>query len=207
MNYLIKRIETEDKLKEVFRFFSKVFYEESKEYNEHYYLMGDRYTEMLETFKSHKEFLLYVVDEKESIIGCAIGKNIDLEKSSMVLSVIAVYKEYRNKGIAKALIEEIESECKRQGIKKITLGARLRACPLYLKCNYKPSLMIQVYDFATTHDIRNNNKYNLTEKESYQSDTYGFIIYNIDEVDEKYVSHFMNSVPTATVEYIFEKEL
>ena len=67
--------------------------------------------------------------------------------------------------------------------------------------------MIQLYYFATTHDIRNNNKYNLTEKESYQSDTYGFIIYNIDEVDEKYVSHFMNSVPTATVEYIFEKEL
>ena len=67
--------------------------------------------------------------------------------------------------------------------------------------------MVQVFDFATTKDIRKNNKYSLKEKDFYQGDTYGFIIYYVDDINEKYITNFEKDVETAHVQYLFEKDL
>lgn len=47
----IKVVETKEKLKEVFVFLSRLFFEDAKEYNEHYYTMCERFTEMSHQFE------------------------------------------------------------------------------------------------------------------------------------------------------------
>lgn len=47
----IKAVETKEKLKEVFVFLSRLFFEDAKEYNEHYYTMSERFTEMSHQFE------------------------------------------------------------------------------------------------------------------------------------------------------------
>ncbi|MDD6263971.1 MAG: GNAT family N-acetyltransferase [bacterium] len=120
---------------------------------------------------------------------------------------MGVSKEYRRKGYAKILIKKFENTCKKKNIIHIDLGARFRACPLYIEMGYKPSLMIQVFDFATIQDIRKANTFNLKETSSWQGDTYGFIFYNIPKVDEKYIDVFEKNVSTAHARFIFEKDL
>ena len=104
-------------------------------------------------------------------------------------------------------INEFEKRCKDKGIKHIDLGARFRACPLYIKLGYKPSLMIQVFDFANIDDVKKANKFNLKEGFSWQSDAYGFIFFEIDEIKEEYIDWFEQNVKTAHAQYIFEKDL
>lgn len=67
--------------------------------------------------------------------------------------------------------------------------------------------MVQVYDFITIEDIRKENIFNLKEKYSHQGETYGFIFFEIQSIDEKYIKHFETNVKTAFVQYIFEKDL
>lgn len=202
----IKVVETKEKLKEVFVFLSRLFFEDAKEYNEHYYTMSERFTEMSHQFEKDNELLLYI-EENRKIVAAITAKNMDTEKKKITLGIIGVSKEYRRKGYAKILIKEFENTCKKKNIIHIDLGARFRACPLYIKMGYKPSLMIQVFDFATIQDIRKVNTFNLKEKSSWQGDIYGFIFYNIPKVDEKYIEVFEKNVSTAHAQFIFEKDL
>ena len=179
--FKIKKVKSIKELKKVFCFLSLLFYDEACKYNEHYYTMGERFEEIKTTFETDNDFLMYIEDE-EKIIAAITGKNIDNQQ--ITSSMIGVDKKYRKQGIAKMLINEFEKRCKNKNIKHIDLGARFRACPLYLALNYKPSLMIQVFDFITIDEVKKHNKYNFKEGFSWQGDCYGFIFYNIDEIKE-----------------------
>ena len=147
------------------------------------------------------------VEENGKVIAGITGKGMDKEKQKITLGVMAVDPNYRRKGLARLLINEFEKRCKEKEILHIDLGARFRACPLYISMNYKPSLMIQVFDFASVEDVKNQNKYNFEEGFSWQGDGYGFIFYKIDEVKEEYIEWFEKNVKTAHAQYIFEKDL
>ena len=202
----IETIKTKEKLKEVFNFLSRLFFEDAKEYHEHYYTMSERFIEMSTQFVNDNELLFYI-EEDNKIVAALTTKNMDLEKQKITLGIMGVAKEYRRRGYAKALIEYFENTCKEKNILHIELGARFRACPLYIEMNYKPSLMVQVFDFATIDDIRKENNFNLEEKLSWQGDTYGFIFYSIPKVDKKYIENFEQKVNTAHAQFIFEKNL
>lgn len=202
----IKTVENETKLREVSNFMSKLFYEEAKEFNEHYFTMSERFTEMSEQFKKENSLLLYI-EENGEIVASLTSKGMDEEKQKITLGVMAVAKSHRKKGYGKALVLEFEKRCIQKGIKHIDLGARFRACPLYLALNYKPSLMVQVFDFATIGDVKNANTLNLKGGFEWQGDTYGFVFFEVDEVKEEYIKHFESKVPTAHAQFIFEKDL
>lgn len=202
----IKVIKTLDELNKVFKFLSKVFYNDAKEYNEHYYTMQERYDEMNTQFKNDNELLIYI-EEGNNIVAALTSKNMDLERKKISMGVLGVKKEYRRRGYAKDLVIEFERKCKNKGITNIELGARFRACPLYLSLGYKPKLMVQIFDFETIEDIRKNNIFNLKESSSYQSDAFGFVFYEIDEVNEKYIKCFEDKLCTAHVQYVFDKYL
>lgn len=202
----IQTVQNKNELKKVFNFLSKTFYEDAKVNDEHYFIMSERFIEMKKQFDIDNEFLMYILENKK-IISAITGKNIDTEEKKITLGIIAVDYNYREKGYAKELINEFEKRCKNKGINHIDLGARFRACPLFIKLGYKPSLMIQVYDFVNIDDIKKVNKFNLKEKYSWQTETYGYIIFEIDEVKRKYIDWFEQNVKTAHAEYIFEKYL
>lgn len=202
----IKTVENEIDLKRLFNFFSKTFYIEATNNNKHYYNMGDRYKEMQEQYIIDKDMLMYI-EVNDNIIAGIVGKNMNTLNKSITMGILAVTMSERDKGVAKLLIGEFENRCIKKGISHIKLGSRFRAASLYKKLNYNFTLMVQVFDFATTKDIRKNNKYSLKEKDFYQGDTYGFIIYYVDDINEKYITNFEKDVETAHVQYLFEKDL
>ena len=202
----IKTVKNKKELKKVFDFLSMTFYDDAKKNNEHYFTMSERLMEMEKQLEVDNELLMYIEKDKK-IIAAITGKGMDTEKKKITLGVIAIDPNYRKKGYAKALINEFEERCKNKGIKHIDLGARFRACPLYIKLGYKPSLMIQVFDFANIDDVKKANKFNLKEGFSWQSDAYGFIFFEIDEIKEEYIDWFEQNVKTAHAQYIFEKDL
>lgn len=205
-NIDIKVVETEQKLKEIFCFLSKTFYDESIEFNERYFTMSERYIEMKEQYNKDNELIFYI-EEDGKILGALTSKDMNLDLKKITLGVMAIAKTHRRKGYAKALIEKFEEECLKKDIVHISLGARFRACPLYINLGYKAKLMVQVFDFAKVEDIKKVNINNLKEEFEYQNDTYGFIFFDIDAVDEEKIKHFENNVPTAHAQYIFEKDL
>ena len=202
----IKTIDNKEKLKEVFDFLSRTFYEEAIIYNEHYNIMLERYAEMKEQFEKDNTLLLYIEEEKK-IIGALTTKGMDLIGQNITLGVMAVARDKRGKGYAQMLIEEFERRCLNKGIKHINLGARFKACPLYLRLNYKPKLMVQVFDFATTKDIDKANTLGLEKEFEIQNDAYGFAFFKVDNVDEQYILHFKENVPNSESLFVFNKEL
>ncbi len=202
----IKTVKNKKELKKVFEFLSMTFYDDAKKNNEHYFTMSERLIEMEKQLEVDNELLMYIEEDKK-IIAAITGKGMDTEKKKITLGVIAIDPNYRKKGYAKAMINEFEKRCKDKGIKHIDLGARFRACPLYIKLGYKPSLMIQVFDFANIDDVKKANKFNLKEGFSWQSDAYGFVFFEIDEIKEEYIDWFEQNVKTAHAQYIFEKDL
>lgn len=202
----IKTVKNKKELKKVFDFLSMTFYDDAKKNNEHYFTMSERLMEMEKQLEVDNELLMYIEEDKK-IIAAITGKGMDTEKKKITLGVIAIDPNYRKKGYAKAMINEFEKRCKDKGIKHIDLGARFRACPLYIKLGYKPSLMIQVFDFANIDDVKKANKFNLKEGFSWQSDAYGFVFFEIDEIKEEYIDWFEQNVKTAHAQYIFEKDL
>lgn len=205
-NIDIKVVETEQKLKEIFYFLSKTFYDESIEFNERYFTMSERYIEMKEQYNKDNELIFYI-EEDGKILGALTSKDMNLDLKKITLGVMAIAKTHRRKGYAKALIEKFEEACLKKDIVHISLGARFRACPLYINLGCKAKLMVQVFDFAKVEDIKKVNINNLKEEFEYQNDTYGFIFFDIDAVDEEKIKHFENNVPTAHAQYIFEKDL
>lgn len=202
----IKTVENEIDLKRLFNFFSKTFYIEATNNNEHYYNMSDRYKEMQEQYTIDRDMLMYI-EVNDNIIAGIVGKNMNTLNKSITMGILAVTMSERGKGFAKLLIEEFENRCIKKGISHIKLCSRFRAALLYKKLNYNFTLMVQVFDFTTTKDIRKNNKYNFKEKDCYQGDTYGFIIYYVDDVREEYINYFEDNIDTAHAQYLFEKDL
>lgn len=94
-----------------------------------------------------------------------------------------------------------------KGIENVSLGARFRACGLYLKNGYAPTLLVQVSDFAPIDLVKNANKYGYKSVNEYQNDVCGVVFYQVDKVDLGVIQHFESKVPTAKVSYIFTKKL
>ncbi|MBR3890956.1 MAG: GNAT family N-acetyltransferase [Bacilli bacterium] len=200
----IKYVENRGKLKEYYHFFSKVFYEDAKEFNEHYYPMFNAYSKIEEQYNKDNTLLIYI-EECGNIVGCIGVKDVINNKAT--LDVLAVDKNCRGKGYASLLIKEIESRLVKTGVKEVSLGARFRACNVYLKNGYKPTLLVQVNDFATTDLIKENNIYDYEIVNEYQNDVCGAVFFKVDEVNASVINHFESNVATCHASYIFTKTL
>lgn len=204
--YKIETVKNEGEIKKVFNFLAEIFYDDAKKHNEYYFTMTERLEEMKKQFEIDNEMLMYI-EKNGKVIAGITGKGMDKEKQKITLGVMAVDSNYRRQGLARLLINEFEKRCKEKEILHIDLGSRFRACPLYTSMNYKPSLMIQVFDFVSIEDVRNKNKYKFEEGFSWQGDGYGFIFYKVNEIKEEYIKWFEENVKTAHAQYIFEKDL
>ena len=202
----IKIVTSDKKLEQVFNFLSKTVYDDNILHKEKYYPMSERLEEIKNQLKIDKDFLMYI-EEDNNIVAAITGKNMDLTKKKITLGILAVSPSKRRLGYAALLIKEFEKTSLKKGITHIDLGSRYRACFLYEHLNYKYSLIVQIFDFAKLEDIRKANKYNLKEISSNQDSAYGYILYKVPSISKKYITCFENKVPTAIVQYIFEKDL
>lgn len=200
----IKFVDSQVKFKEYYDAYTKVFYEDAKEYNEHYYPMYNSYSKLLEQYQKDKEILLYI-EEDDQIIATLAAK--DVSEQEATLEALTVNKSYRGKGYASLLLKEMEKRLVQRKVAKISLGARFRACNVYLKNGYLPTLLVQVSDFATIDLIKSNNKYNFEIVNEYQNDVCGAVFFKVDDVSKNVIEHFEKEVPTAKASYIFTKEI
>ena len=202
----IRTVKSEKKLKQLFNVLSEIFYDDAIENKEHYYTMSERYEEMKLQFKNDKNFLMYIEDGNQIVVGLT-GKNLDFENKKITIGVLAVKKEYRMKGLATKLVGEFENRCKKKKIEHIDLGARFRACNLYKNLNYNYSLIVQVFDFVTIDDVRKLDKFNLDEIYSWQGETYVFIKFKVNCINKEIIDYFEKNIKTAYAQYIFEKDI
>ncbi len=200
----ILHVKTEEELMSFYYFISRVFYEDSVEHNEHYHPMYNQYNKLVEQYNLDKELILYIEEDQQIIGGIAIK---DVKGKEATGSVLAVSKENRGKGLSIKLLLEVEKRLIARGIETINLGARIRACAVYLKAGYKPMLLVQVSDFAQIDLIKKNNIFNFEIINEYQTPTNGAVFFNVDTVEKSVVDHFEKTVPTANASYIFTKKL
>lgn len=204
--YSIKTVVDGDDLKRLFNFLTETFYDDAIENKEPYFIMSERFVEMKKQFKIDNNFLMYI-EEDGNIIAGLTGKNLNKKSKSISIGMLAVKKDKRREGLATTLIKLFEKKCKELKIKHIELEAGYRAYKLYKKLEYNYSLMIQVYDFNSIEDIRNNNKYEFEELSSKQNAVYGFITYKIDEIKKEYVNYYEDKIKTARVKFVFKKDI
>lgn len=200
----IKCIDSKAKFKEYYDFFSKVFYYDAVEHNEHYYPMYNAYSKLFEQYEKDASLLLYI--EEDNKIVATIGVK-DVKEKEATIDVVAVDKEYRGRGYSSILLDEIEKRLFKKGIENVSLGARFRACGVYLKNGYSPTLLVQVSDFATLDLVKKANKYNYKIVNEYQNDVCGAVFYDVDVVNAEVIEYFEKEVPTAKASYIFTKKL
>lgn len=199
-----KHVENKEKLTQYYHFFSQAFYDDAKDHNEHYYPMYNAYSKIEEQFNKDNELLIYL-EEDNKIIGCVGVKDVSDDKAT--IDVLTVDKKHRGKGYASMLLKEIEKRLLLKGITKISLGARLRACSVYVKNGYSPTLLVQVNDFATIDLIKKNNIYNFEIVNEYQNEVCGAVFFKVDGIEEEVIAHFESNVATAHASYIFTKTL
>ena len=168
--------------------------------------MSERYEEMKVQFEVKKNLLMYI-EKRGKIVAGITAKGMKKDDGKITLGVMAVAKSERRKGFAKELVLEFEKRCKDAGIKHIDLGARFRACPLYVNLGYEHSLMIQVFDFSTVEDVKKKNKFKFEKGFAWQGETYGFIFYKTPDIKKEYIDYFEENVKTAYAQFIFEKDL
>lgn len=200
----IKSVDSKEKFKEYYDFFCKVFYDDAIEYHEHYYPMYNAYSKLFEQYEKDSSLLLYI--EEDGKIVATLGVK-DVKEKEATIDVVAVDKSYRGRGYSSVLLKEVEKRLIQKGIENVSLGARFRACGVYLKNGYAPTLLVQVSDFATIDLVKNANNYGYKIVNEYQNDVCGAVFYEVDTVDLTVIECFESKVPTAKASYIFTKKL
>lgn len=97
--------------------------------------------ESLELILSDKNNIVFVAVSDVKVVGYVHGQVYQLIYAPAMINImgIAVNREFKRKGIGKALMSEIEKYAKENGINKIRLNSgksRLGAHSFYRKCGY-----------------------------------------------------------------------
>jgi GNAT superfamily N-acetyltransferase len=79
---------------------------------------------------------MYVVCDKETIIGCGAISEYWGSKTESILLTIFVLPEYQNKGVGRKIIERLESDELFLKARRIEIPASITACNFYLKMGY-----------------------------------------------------------------------
>lgn len=87
-----------------------------------------------EVFPFEYESHHFVALDEDKVIGCVLFHRRGDEGR---LFQMAVYPEYQGKGVGKRLVEFLENEVKKMGVKKIFLHSRYAVKDFYEKLGYK----------------------------------------------------------------------
>ena len=150
MDYQIKHISSKQELEQAFAFFKVIFAGAPVIDNPEYSL-----AKWMERMQSHGDLMLYATLNND-VIGIVFGRVIG---DGMVVGPVAVHKDYRNLGIAKAMMILLEERAGRYGIQSVTLGAVESAEGFYAGLGYTGALLIQSQSHSIEQLLSVNKKY------------------------------------------------
>lgn len=130
MNYDIKSANNHDELYAILDFAERIFGKHDE---------PDR-TVWEERMKAHPELIIYA-EANGKMIG--ITPSFLEDNGNVTVGIVAVDKNYRKQGIAKALMLEVENHAKLLGVHLIALGSVDTAEGFYQKIGYTGQLLIQ----------------------------------------------------------------
>jgi GNAT superfamily N-acetyltransferase len=160
------------------------------------------------------DFWIKKVDEKSDLLLYAIDNNKIIasvfawaaDGDGVTIGHICVNSDYRNKGIGKKMMDEIEKRIKKSGGKLITLGATEAAEGFYEKMGYTGSLLIQTEKNSIEDLLSLNKKYkvlwtNIYEKKINQ------ICLSLPKPDRKLQKRYEETFLGCNTQMIFQKIL
>ncbi len=129
MVFKIKTIENENELTKVLNMCYRILGEHLREVDNY------RYHDWFSRMKFYNSLLLFAQsDDDGEVVAAVLGR--PESKDGLVMGFCACEKEYRMKGIAKALVKKFEQNARKLGYKYISLGSADNACKFYEKCGY-----------------------------------------------------------------------
>ena len=131
MSFIIKTVETPERLKEVFSFATAILGPLEEPHS------LEHYTKQL---TEAGQLLVYAVGDGH-ICGCILAS---VDGDHILVGPVAVVEDSRRLGVGSAMMEKIEAEAKKMGQTTLILGAREEAEPFYLRYGFQPNLFIQV---------------------------------------------------------------
>ncbi len=200
-NYIIQHCKNLNDLECLFDFMSKHLNFDIK----NCIYVQNRKEELNLQFSRDHSLLIFVKNEDGDIVAGLSMKHIDNDE--VTLGMLAVETAYRQQGIGRKAIKYVEKLCNQKGYKLISLGARTDSANFYLRMDYKPMLMVEVFENRTIRDIdkfiRINYKLKCLSMESSNKKAF----YSISNIDEQMIDDLCNTFTEAEVQFVFTKSI
>lgn len=193
-NFVIKTINSEQKLQIVLAFANEILYPEGNPVRP--------FSFWLECYQKEPELLLYVEDNG-CICGCVFGR---IDNNHITVGMVAVDPQYRRCGIGSALMKEIEERSRRMNYNALVLGARQEAEQFYLSCSFIPQLFIQAKVPTTLEQLRSlNEKY--PEAGSSESEGWVRLMLKTPTIDHELQLKYDEQFPGCSTQTVFIKKI
>ncbi|MDF2671944.1 MAG: Acetyltransferase domain [Clostridiales bacterium] len=127
IDYKIKYIDNEEKLKPVLELCYNLLGQQSREIENYTY---DAWKNRISKWSN----VLIYAEFDGKVISAVLGRPEN--NDSLVMGFVACDEKFRNQGITRSLVNDFENNAKMLGFKYITLGARPNANNFYEKCGY-----------------------------------------------------------------------
>jgi GNAT superfamily N-acetyltransferase len=160
------------------------------------------------------DFWLKKVDEKSNLLLYAMDNNEIIasvfawtaDGDGVTIGHFCVNSDYRNKGIGKEMMDEIEKRIKKSGGKLITLGAVETAEGFYEKMGYTGSLLIQAEKYSIDDLLSLNKKYKVLWTNIYDNKI-NQICLSLPKTDRTLQKRYEETFLGCNTQMIFQKVL
>ena len=164
-----------------------------KPYNNDFYL---------EKVNDKSDLLLYAVENNEIVASIFAFE----DNNNITIGHVCVNENYRNKGIGKILMDEIENRIKRAGYKLITLGSVETAEGFYENMGYKGSLLVQSETNSIEELLSLNINYTVAWSNVYDNKINQVCI-SLEKPDRELQRKYKETFPDSNTQMIFQKIL
>ncbi|MCL1952181.1 MAG: GNAT family N-acetyltransferase [Oscillospiraceae bacterium] len=198
MDYTIRHVTSERELDAALAFDEKVFGVPSEGHSPAY-----SREKWLERMKGHGDLMLYAQLGGE-VIGIVFGRME--EDGSVTVGPVAADRRYRQQGVARALMRLLEKRARRQGVRRLTLGAVESAEGFYAKLGYTGTLLVQSEAHSIKEILALNDKYPVIRTGVYQGKV-NQVYFRLPAPDRAFQRKYESSLPGCGTQMVFSKTL
>ena len=152
--------------------------------------------------KINSNLLLYMVDDGK-IVASIFGYE---DNNNITIGHICVDDNYRNKGIGKIMMDNIENRIRNLGYKLITLGSLESAEGFYENIGFKGSLLIQSEINTIDELLSVKNNYEIAWTNIYDKKI-NQVCLSLKKPDRELQNKFKEIFPDCNTQMIFQKVL
>ena len=202
--FKIKHIKNLNDAKNIFNFISNAFFMDGMKVEEEFLPLHELYDIMLDNLSRDKDLQFYGVLNK-NIVSAIVCSPAPQEKTTLVINIIHVRNNIRQMGIGNYMLAQAEMLAKRKGYKKIRIICHNNFQMFFLKHNYKLFLELAIPETLPMEDVLKINNLNLQYSSLIKFNDINFVLYPVDQTDNKIKYYISRNTPLVKANYILEK--